>query len=65
MTGGSTASNFLVEIPSPCSTVLEARPETRFLAVSRTISPLFPMPEFPKGPFPDGPLGIDWICLIS
>ena len=35
---------------------LEARPETRFLAVSRTISPLFPIPQFLKRPFSDEPL---------
>jgi len=35
---------------------LEARPETRFLAVSRTISPLFPIPKFLKRPFSDAPL---------
>jgi hypothetical protein len=37
---------------------LEARPETRFLAVSRTISPLFPIPEFLKRPFSDAPLAL-------
>ncbi len=37
---------------------LEARPETGFLAVSRTITPLFPTHDFPERAFLDGPLGI-------
>jgi hypothetical protein len=35
---------------------LEARPETGFLAVSGTVTPLFPTHDFPERAFLDGPL---------
>ncbi len=40
------------------ATPLEARPETGFLAVSRTISPLFPTYHLLKKAFLDGLLGV-------
>ncbi len=44
---------------------LEARPEKGFLAVSRTVTPLFATRDFPETAFPDGPLGHFLGCAVK